>query len=56
MDEKKIQLPLRLDPQLHDRLRRAAERERRSINSLVLVYVERGLREDERRAREEQGR
>jgi predicted transcriptional regulator len=32
---------------LHDRLRKAAERERRSVHSQMLVYIERGLDQDE---------
>jgi hypothetical protein len=48
MSEKKIQLPLRLDPELHDRLRRAANRERRSVNLLVTMIIEGWLDQYER--------
>lgn len=47
MDERKIQLPLRIDKPLHDRLKAAAERQRRSINAQLTVIIEEWLDEHE---------
>jgi len=44
MSEKKTTVVLPED--LHDRLNRAAKRERRSAHAQMLVYIERGLDQD----------
>lgn len=53
MNETTINTSVRLPAGLHDRLRRQANRQDRSSHYLILRYIERGLREDERRAAEE---
>lgn len=53
MNERTINTSVRLPARLHDRLRQQAAREDRSSHYLILRYIERGLREDERRAAEE---
>jgi predicted transcriptional regulator len=46
-----IRMTIRLSPQLHERLGRAADRDRRSKHAQMILYVERGLTADERRER-----
>jgi len=47
----KIKTTVRLDPDLHERLGQAAERDHRSMHAQMIAYIERGLTQDERRAR-----
>lgn len=46
-----IKMSIRLRPDLHGRLSRAADRDHRSMHAQMIVYIERGLDLDERRAR-----
>jgi predicted HicB family RNase H-like nuclease len=48
MDETEIRITARLPAHLHERLTRAAERHRRSLNAQLLVYLERGLDRDDK--------
>jgi hypothetical protein len=41
---------LRLPPALRDRLFDAAERDHRSMHQQILLYIERGLDQDDRKA------
>jgi len=41
MTDKKVTLSIRLDPQLHEEVRRLAYEQRRSINSIVLEAIAR---------------
>jgi hypothetical protein len=50
--ETKVRLPIGL----HQRLKRAAERDHRSMHQQVLSYIERGVTEDERKEQREQAR
>lgn len=45
-----VNMTIRLKPDLHDRLTRAAERDHRSKHAQMLVYIERGLDQDEQEA------
>jgi hypothetical protein len=47
MDEQKIQVPLRLDRELHDRLRQAARQRDRSMNNLVVMVLRTWLDEQD---------
>lgn len=46
-----IKITVRLDPGMHERLTQAAERERRSLNSQMVTYIERGLAQDDRKVK-----
>ena len=46
-----IKMSIRLPPELHERLSRAAEHDRRSRHAQMLYYVERGVTQDERAQR-----
>jgi predicted transcriptional regulator len=46
-----IKMSIRLPPELHERLSRAAEHDRRSRHAQMLYYVERGVTQDEREQR-----
>ncbi len=46
MDKNIIRFELRLPPKLHKKVVKVAERERRSIHSQLLIYVEQGLDKD----------
>jgi predicted transcriptional regulator len=48
-----IKMSVRLVPELHERLKRAAERDHRSMHAQMISYIERGTTEDERRERKE---
>lgn len=50
MAEDETRQTIRLPNKLINRLRAAAEADRRSVHSLMLVYIERGLDADEREA------
>ena len=41
MEDKKVDLHIRLDPELHEEVRRLAYEQRRSINSIVLEAIQR---------------
>jgi predicted HicB family RNase H-like nuclease len=43
MTTPEVRITLRLPAPLHERLKAAAARERRSLNAQIAVYVERGL-------------
>jgi predicted HicB family RNase H-like nuclease len=45
MQNKKRQVRgnVRVPPELHSKLKRAAEKDRRSVNSMALLLIERGL-------------
>lgn len=43
-------MTIRLGPDLHKRLSRAADRDHRSKHAQMLVLIERGLTQDERKA------
>ncbi len=43
------QLNVRLPEELHEKLKVAAERDRRSLNAMIIVMIERGLAEGDRR-------
>ena len=45
--EMKVKLPA----DLHERLRQAAERDHRSMHAEIVSYVERGVKQDEAKAR-----
>jgi predicted transcriptional regulator len=49
MADDEINMTIRLTPELHARLGRAAMRERRSKHAQMLVLIERGLDQDERK-------
>jgi predicted transcriptional regulator len=49
MADDKIKTTVRLDPELHARLERAAGRDHRSMHSQMVAYIERGLAQDDRR-------
>ena len=49
----KIQLTLRLDPDMHRRVAREAELQDRSAASLITHYIRRGLDQDDRRREDE---
>lgn len=44
-----------LPPELAERLRKVAQREHRSSHAQILVYIERGLKQDERKAQSAAG-
>jgi hypothetical protein len=46
-----IKTTVRLDPDLHEMLGRAAERDHRSMHAQMIAYIERGLAADERKVR-----
>jgi hypothetical protein len=46
-----IKMTVRLRPDLHERLKQAAGRDRPSIHAQLLTYIERGLVADDRKAR-----
>jgi predicted transcriptional regulator len=46
---------IRLPADLHERLRRAAERDRRTVHAEMLYLIERGLDQDERQPRRKAG-
>jgi hypothetical protein len=50
MADLKIKTTVRLDPGLHERLVRAAERDHRSMHGQIVAYIERCLALDERKA------
>ena len=41
------QITLRLSDETHDRLKAIAEQERRSLHAQVLIYVDRGVKQDQ---------
>jgi hypothetical protein len=45
-----IKQTVRLSPELHERLGQAAQRDRRSMHAQMIIYIERGLVADDRRA------
>lgn len=45
-----IKMTIRLPPELHERLGRAAMRDRRSKHAQMLAYIERGIIQDDRKA------
>jgi predicted transcriptional regulator len=45
-----IKMTIRLPPELHARLGRAAMRDRRSKHAQMLAYIERGITQDDRKA------
>jgi predicted transcriptional regulator len=46
-----IKMTIRLSPELHARLGRAADRDHRSKHAQMLAYIERGIDADERKER-----
>jgi len=42
-----IKMSIRLRPELHERLKQAAERDHRSMHAQMLALIERGLDQDE---------
>jgi predicted transcriptional regulator len=46
-DETKM--TIRLSPDLHERLKQAAERDHRSMHAQMTAYIERGLTQDDRK-------
>ena len=46
------QITLRIDDELHERLKAVAERNRRSLAAQILVWAERGLEQDQEQGRE----
>lgn len=46
-----IKTSVRLDPDLHEKLSRAADRAHRSMHAQMVLYIERGIAQDERTAR-----
>jgi predicted transcriptional regulator len=51
MENDTVKTTVRLDPGLHARLDQAAGRDRRSMHAQILSYIERGLAQDDRKAR-----
>jgi predicted HicB family RNase H-like nuclease len=51
-----VKLTVRPSPEMHERLKAAAEREHRSLHGQILAYLERGLAADEARNGSEEGR
>jgi predicted DNA-binding protein len=45
-----VNTSVRMPGEVHDRLKREAERQDRTPHWLILRYIERGLEQDERRA------
>ncbi len=48
MSDDEIKMTIRLTPGLHERLGQAAERDHRSKHAQMVVYIERGLDQDDR--------
>jgi predicted transcriptional regulator len=51
MADDEIHMTIRLTPELHARLGRAAMRDRRSKHAQMITYIERGIIQDERKQR-----
>jgi predicted transcriptional regulator len=54
MADDTTRMTIRLPDDLYERLKRAAERERRSAHAQMLAYIERGLDQDKINDREEE--
>jgi predicted HicB family RNase H-like nuclease len=54
-NDDEVRLTIRLTPELHARLGRAADRDHRSLNAQMISYIERGVTADERKEKRTDG-